>query len=440
MLKNTSNIAFLMLLCAWGLFAQKFNKAKMDSLFTAIDANNRGMGSFSMSVNGKPLYYAGFGYADVGEKTKNNEKTKYRIGSISKTFTAVLILQAIEKKKLSLDTKLSVYFPQITNADKITIEQMLRHRSGIFNFTDTPTYLNWNTKALSREALVDTIKNLGSSFEPDSKMGYSNGAYVLLSLIVEKIEGKDFSAVVQENIIKPLKLKNTYYGGKIEVSNNEAKSYTNLEGWEESPETDMSIPVGAGSMVSNPKDLNAFFYALFSGKLISKATLELMTTPKDNFGMGIFIIPFYDHYSLGHTGGIDAFQSVAAYFPKEKLSIAYNSNGVVTPMNDVLIGALSIYFGKEYTIPTFTTLKLSPEQLAVYVGVYKTAELPIELTISADGSTLKAQATGQEAFALEAYEIHKFKFEPAGVDIQFNPEEKKLTLKQAGRSYVFDKK
>jgi CubicO group peptidase (beta-lactamase class C family) len=134
----------------------------------------------------------------------------------------------------------------------------------------------------------------------------------------------------------------------------------------------MSIPGGAGAIVSTPTDLVKFIEALFSLKLVSNTSLSQMKTLTDGFGMGMFQIPFYEKRAYGHNGGIDGFASNLAYFPEEGLAIAYCTNGQAYPMNNILIGVLSIYFNKPYPIPTFNTtpVSLKTEDLDKYLGVY----------------------------------------------------------------------
>jgi len=434
-MKNIYSTLFLFSF-ALALFSQDFDKAKMDSLFTTIDSHQKGMGSVSIFENGMPVYQNTIGYADIEKEIIANENTKYRIGSISKTFTAVIIMQLIDENKLTLNSKLSGFFPDIPNTNEITIEYLLRHRSGLYNFTNAEVYVNWMEKPKSREELIQIFIDNGTVFEPNEKAEYSNTNYVLLSLIAEKIDDKNFSDILKKRITKPLKLKNTYYGGEINLENNEALSYTKHEDWNLATETDMSIPMGAGSVVSTPTDLNTFYYSLFAGKLVSASSLEEMTKLVDNFGIGLFQIPFYEKKAFGHTGGIDGFQSNAAYFPADNVAVAYISNGVAMPMNNILIGVLSIYFGKEYALPEFKPgLELSSEDLDKYLGVYSSPTFPLKVTITKQGNNLIGQATGQPSFPLEAYEPNKFKFDQAMLKLDFLPEENKMILKQGGGEY-----
>lgn len=416
--------------------AQNFDRAKKDSLFSLIEEHNKGMGSVSVFHDGKEVYERSIGFADVEKGIRANAETKYRIGSISKTFTATIIMQLIEEKKLKLKTRLSKFFPDLPNAHKITIEQMLRHRSGLFNFTSSPDYTSWMEKPKTREEVLEIIKQNGTVFEPGEQSSYSNTNYVLLSYIAEHIEGRDYATILNERIAKPCNLKNTVYGGPVNTAKNDAQSYTRLSSWEPETETDMSIPAGAGGIISTPTDLNQFLVCLFNGKLVSDESLHEMMRMEDDYGIGMFTFPFHDKRAWGHTGGIDGFQSSAGYFPKDSLAVTYLANGVVIPVNDIMIGVLSIWFGIDYKLPDFKpALELSREELEKYAGTYSTPDLPIDITIFVEGTVLMGQGTGQPSFPLEAFGKNKFRFEQAALTIEFLPDENKLILNQGGKSY-----
>jgi CubicO group peptidase (beta-lactamase class C family) len=346
----------------------------------------------------------------------------------------------MEEGKVELDQKIDKFFPEIENASDITISQLMNHRSGIHSFTSNPDYLEWNTQNKSRKGLYDIIREGGSDFEPDSKADYSNSNYVLLTWILEDVYMQPYSDIVKKYISEPLKLADTYVGQKTDISTREAYSYRFVGNWEKETETDMSIPLGAGAMVSTTGDLTKFIEGLFAGKIISQSSLELMKELKDNFGRGMFTIPFYDKSSFGHNGGIDEFRSMLSYFPEDKLAIAMASNGSSYDPNQAAIAVLSAYFGRDYEIPTFTPNTLKTEDLDKYLGVYGSATFPLEVTISKENTTLSGQATGQPKFALEFKEEHVFIFTPAGLTLEFNPGSNEMTLKQGGGNFVLKKK
>ena len=421
-------------------YAQKMNVAKLDSLFQILEAKDKFMGSIAVSQNGTLLYSKSIGMDDIESNKKSGALSKYRVGSISKMFTSALVFKAIEEKKLMLTQTIETFFPTIENANKITIGYLLNHRSGIQNFTNSPEYLTYNTQPKTENEMVEIITKGKSIFEPNSKADYSNSNYVLLSYILEKTYKKPFKTILNDKIVKPLGLKNTYIGGKINILNNETNSYSFSEKWIKEPETDMSIPMGAGAVVSNPQDLTLFIEKLFANAIISESSLKQMTALQDNYGMGIFQYPFYEKKSFGHTGGIDEFRSTLSYFPEDKIAVALTSNGRTYENNDIMIAALSAYFNKPFTIPNFKTVTLKSEDLDPYLGEYSDAGFPMKITITKEDNKLFAQATGQAAFPLEAIEKDNFEFKMAGIKLEFKPNEKQMILKQGGGKFTLTKK
>lgn len=421
-------------------FAQTLNTVKLDSLFQILETKDKFMGSIAISENGKLLYTKSIGKDDIETDRHSSILTKYRIGSISKMFTSCLIFKAVEDGKINLNQTIEKYFPTIVNANKITIGNLLNHRSGIHNFTNDENYLSYNTEPKSEKQMIEIIANGKSDFEPNSKADYSNSNYVLLSYILEKTYKKSYKELLTAKIIKPLGLKNTYFGGKTNIQNNECYSYSFEEKWQKENETDMSIPMGAGAIVSNPTDLVLFIENLFANKIISQKSLEQMKTIKDNYGMGIFQVPFYDKQGFGHTGGIDGFASVVSYFSENKLAIALTSNGRTYENNNVMIGVLSAYYNKSFQIPTFNKIELKTEDLDKYLGEYSKENFPLKITVTKEDNKLFAQATGQSAFPLEAIEKDTFEFSAANIKMEFNPKGNQMTIIQGGRKTVMTKK
>ncbi|MCX8490061.1 MAG: serine hydrolase [Cyclobacteriaceae bacterium] len=422
--------------------SQKLNTSKLDSLFSVLAANDRAMGSVAISKNKKVLYSRAIGFSSVeaGPKIVATEKTKYRIGSITKTFTTVLIFQLIEEGKLSLTTTLDKYFPAVQNAKTITISNLLNHRSGIHNFTDDPDYLTWMTMPKSKMEMIAIIAKNKPNFVPDTKAQYSNSNFVLLGFIVEQLRKKSYAQILSDRIVKKVGLTDTYFGKATDLKDNECFSYqwSNNE-WKKESETDMSIPHGAGAIVSTPTDLVMFMEALFAGKLVSQSSLLTMKTIVDGYGMGLFQVPFGSKRAFAHTGGIDGFSSNTAYFPEDSLAIAYCTNGQRYPMNDILIGMLSLYYNRAYSIPNFSApiFLIKASELDQYIGVYSSAQLPLKITITKKDAALTAQATGQASFPLDPVERDKFKFDRAGVILEFTPATGEMILKQGGGVFKF---
>jgi CubicO group peptidase (beta-lactamase class C family) len=425
------------------IFSQSFNKPKLDSLMDILAEKNKAMGSLTISKNGIVIYSRAIGYSFISgnEKLPATDQTKYRIGSISKMFTATMIFQLIEDGKLKLTTTLDKYFPQLPNANKITISNLLNHRSGLHNFTDDPEYLTWMTLPKTQNDMLAIISKSKVDFQPNEKFSYSNSNYVVLGYIIEKVSKQSYPKYLSKRITSKIGLSNTYVGTKTDTKKNESFSYRFLNSWEQAPETDMSIPGAAGAIVSTPADLAKFIESLFSLKLVSNSSLTQMKTMTDGYGMGMFQIPFHMKSAYGHNGGIDGFLSTLAYFPEDSVTVAYCTNGQVYPMNDILIGILSIYFDMPYVIPAFNTpsITLKTEDLDKYLGVYSSTQIPLKITITKNNTTLISQATEQSPFPLEATEKDKFTFDPAGIKMEFNPDKNEMTLKQGGETVLFTK-
>lgn len=421
-------------------FSQNIDKAKLDAYFDALSSNNRFIGSIAIAKGDKVIYSKSVGFTDVEQGFQANENSKYRIGSVSKTFTAVLVLKAVEEGKLSLNQTLDKWFPTVGNASKITIEHMLRHRSGLHNHVDEFVRLNKHTRPITKQEMVEVIVKGGSDFEPGTKMAYSNPNYILLTYILEKVYEKPFSRLLEEKIARPLGLQNTFMGGKINTSEGESNSYNFVNSkWELAPELDVSQALGAGALTSSPTDLVTFIHALFNGKLLSEGSLTMMTTIKDHMGMGLVQMPFYDKTGFGHTGGIDGFRSVLGYFPTGDISFAYTSNGLNFNGNDISIALLSAAYGMPFEIPEFTTIELTDEELEKYVGVYSSKQLPLKMTITKSNKQLFGQGTGQPSFPLEATGKDKFEFKQAGVVLEFNTSNRTMILKQGGGTFSFER-
>lgn len=420
-------------------FSQQTKFQKIDSLLTFLSANNKFMGSIALRENDKIVFAKAYGYADIETSKKLETDTKLKIGSITKTFTAVLIMQLIEEKKLSLDTKLSKFFPNIPNAAKITIHHLLHHRTGIPDYlNDDATIAEKIYVANSRAEMIDRITKYESAFEPNSKHKYSNSNYYLLGAIIETITKKSFADNLNSRIVVKLNLKNTLVPLKTDLKNKESFSFLyDGKAWEKTPEWNNSLAFAAGDIAATPSDLTAFMRGLFEGKLITLASLELMKTMEDYYGKGLIIAPFGEKKFYGHTGGIESFRAVVGYNDVEKFGISLIVNGDNYNRNDIMIGVLSLYYGQEYSFPNLKNLVIDDAILQKYIGVYSSKDVPLKITVSKENGQLLAQATGQSSFPLTAKNETEFYFTPAGIKIIFS--ENTFTIKQGATENVFTK-
>lgn len=418
----------------------QFNQAGLDSVLNILDEKNQFMGSLAVSEKGKVIYARAVGYSNYELEVKSNVKTKYRVGSISKVFTSTLVFLSIDEGKMALKDPLSKYFKDFPKGDEITISQLLNHHSGIYNFTNVNDYLDWCTMRFSREEILKKIIDNGFAFEPGAKGEYSNSNYVLLTFILEDVWEKTYSELINKKIAKPLGLTHTKVGDVIDVTNNECYSYSYVSGWKKSYATDMSVPLGAGAIISTPTDLNKFSWALFSGEIISEESLASVKEMKDNFGRGIFQYPYKTKVAYGHTGGIDSFSSMFACIEVDGLSIALTSNGNRYSNNKIMIAALSAYYGDVVDVPVFEDVVYSEEELNAFVGKYDSEEIPLPIEVVLEGDELKAQAQGQASFPLSMVKRNVFSFDTAGIVMEFDPRAGTFVLRQGGGKYLYKKK
>ena len=420
--------------------AQTLDKAKLDQFFDRLAEKNKAMGSLTIAKDGKVLYTRAIGYSQINPKKPLTAANRFRIGSITKMFTSVMSLQLVEEGKLKLTDTLDKFFPQIPNAQKITIVQILGHRSGIPNVRRDQFQRDVSTPIPKDEMLALIVKGT-PDFEPDTKHLYSNSGYFLLGLILEKLTGKPYEEALKERITSKIGLADTYTAtGSIDVNKNESLTYLNTgSDWKQGPETHPSILFGAGQIVSTPNDLAKFIQALFDLKLISQESLNRMKTIRDGDGSGMEPFTFAGKTFYGHTGGGDNYGSWLAYQPEEKLAVAYTTNAKVYPVTNIVSGAIDIYYNKPFQIPTFEKIAVSPEILDKYVGVYSSPEIPVKFTITREGSTLFVRPGEQSAAPLEATAQDKFQLGGGRIVFEFDAAKKQMIQKRGGPVRIFTK-
>jgi D-alanyl-D-alanine carboxypeptidase len=422
---------------------REINTAKLDDFFNYLTQNKQAVGSISIFRKEKEIYKRDFGQ-DQLQNVKWDSNTRYQIGSISKLFTAVMLMQQVEKGKLNISDKLSKYYPDLLNADKITLESMLNHTSGLGDYVGE-NYQWLFKKPVGDKAILDTIKAQGVEFQPGEKTRYSNSGYYLLSRILEKVAKKPYNVLLKENITSVAGMKNTF--SVLDNSKNVFKSYENEKGiWKEKEDFDFHNCIGLGDIVSTPNDLNVFINALFNDKFLKKETLDkMMPKPsgKMDFGLGIMPIPFYNQVSFGHGGDTAGSHSITAYSKKEDYSVSMVINGEEYPHNTLAIGILSLIYDEDFEYPKFENnneLTSYNGDFKKYIGDYTSPDISLDLKVFVNDEKLFAQGKGQPEFPLELVENDQFRFEKAGIKISFFPGKNKMQLQQNGITYNFTRK
>ncbi|MBC2845374.1 serine hydrolase domain-containing protein [Winogradskyella flava] len=414
-------LLFVLLCNALNLNAQNFNQ--LDELLTVLETNNKLMGAMTITKGGVEVYNKAVGYADVDGKIKNATETKFRIGSITKAFTAVMIFQLVDEGKLTLGTPLSQFYPKIPNASNITIAQMLSHSSGLFNITNDPKFGDWMLEKSTKQQMLSRIKAYELDFTPGEDIAYSNTNYLLLGYIAEDLDKKNYAEILKARITDKIGLKSTYYGGKIDVESNESQSYTiALNYWLKQQETDMSNPGGAGAIVSTSKDLTQFMNALFTGKLMSTSSFEDMKkTDNNDVCHGLFYANVNGLDVYASEGGIDGFQSVLVHIPDMQTTIALVANGLDYRKIDIMMSAFRVSAGQPITIPVFTEIELTEQQVEQYEGEYASEEVEYKLIFKANGTILMGAPEQSNLKELTPTKQHQFTFDTLGIVLDFYP-------------------
>ena len=405
----------------------------LDSLAQILLENNRAMGSFSVWQNGKEVYARTFGLANYRKSVPANENTLYGIGSMSKMYTAAIILQQVQANKLQLETTVAQYFPDLKNADKITIEHLLTHRSGIAEIIDLPDYASWRTNTVSRDSLVKKLNTLSANFTPGSNFGYSNTNFILLSLIAEKVDNLGYHELLKRYVTGPLKLHNTYFK---EGNKHIAESYKYVTDWEFEPPTSNTVAIGAGGIIATASDLNKFLNAVFRGNYLQKNLVSKVFQFNNNHSLGFQEFTYENLAGIGHGGRIDGFESYGAYFPQQQTSIAFTSNALLYPLYDVWMQLVKIVFNKPNQLPVFEVA--SAEELDSFTGKYANPNFPFQFEFTNKKNQLILHAEGRSN-ALVYNGKNSFSLQMIGLELVFNSANGTMLFKQNGGEFLFTK-
>ena len=294
-------------------------------------------GSILVSIEGNILINNGYGMANYELNVPNSAETKFCIGSITKQFTSILVLQLIEKGLLSLDETLDRFISDYPFGNKVTIHHLLTHSSGIYNYTEDEELDMYMRNYIFPSDLIDKFKNKPFEFEPGLKYSYSNSGYILLGHIIEKLTNKTYEECVKENIFNKLSMINSGYNDHIKLVKGRASGYDLVDGEiQNSDFIDSSITYAAGSLYSTIEDLHKWNSALLNGTLISKEFLNKMLDKQVKiaedwyYGYGIMIWQreYGNRIRIGvsHDGGVPGFASTNTIFPKDNVEIIILSN------------------------------------------------------------------------------------------------------------------
>ena len=378
-------------------------------------------GAVLVAKDGKVLYRKGFGMAQAEWEIANTPETKFRLGSITKQFTAVAVLQLVEQGKIKLDDPVKKFYPSApVTWDAITIHHLLNHTSGIKSYTGLPDFFAKNSMLpMKPAAIVKLTQDMPLEFAPGTKFAYNNTGYVLLGAILEEVTGKPYADHLREVIFEPLGMKDTGFDVTATILKSRAAGYQRTPtGLQNARYLDMTLPHAAGSLYSTVDDLAKWDQALYTEKLISVESRTKMLTPGlGDYGYGMMVHKMGAHLVTEHGGGINGFSTHLLRVPDEKLLVVTLAN-VSTPgagklAQELAKLALGIPLPK-----TPVEIPIAAEILKDYPGVYQLAP-QFSMTIRADGDQLTVQASGQGVDRIFPYEVDKFFSNRVDAQIEF---------------------
>lgn len=377
-----------------------------------------------VAKNGLMIYRKAFGLADLELNVPMKPEMVFRIGSITKQFTAIAILQLMEQGKLSLQDEITKYIPDYPmQGHSITIEHLLTHTSGIKSYTNVPEFQVMMRTDLTPEEIIEKIKPLPMEFAPGTRWNYNNSGYIILGCIIEKVTGKTYAEYLQENFFTPLGMTGSYYGDDTRIIKNRASGYQPGEGGIVNADyLSMTLPYAAGSIMSTVDDLYKWNRALHSYKLVKKETLDMAHTPyklsdgmSTGYGYGWSLGELQGSSTIEHGGGINGYLSYAVYLPDEDVFVALlsNSNGQAPEFSSLSMAAIAV--GKPLNT---TEIQLGEESMKEYIGIYAD-DKGIERSITLEDGSLYAAREGGTKRKLIASEKDQFLYENSFTTLKF---------------------
>ena len=416
---------FFIIGCASG----QDEKEKIEALMNAYVQQNSFNGSVLVAQRGTIILNKGYGFRNVADKIPNDEQSIFQIGSITKQFTSAIILKLQEEKRLSVSDKLSKYFPAYPKGDSITIEQLLTHTSGVYNYTNDSFFMaNGITKPTSREQLMALFKDKPLDFSPGTQWNYSNSGYCLLGYIIEEVTKRPYYDAVRKYVFTPLQMAHTGFDFTHLKDPSKATGYFKVDEKENPPApiVDSSVSFAAGAIYSTTGDLYKWHTALERNAILSKSQQEkAYTSVKNHYGYGWGIDSIDGKRRVAHSGGIPGFITHIARMPEDDVCIILLSNSMTSKLQDITNSIFAILYKKDYVLPKIRVAIAVPEEtLKQYVGEYEISpQLHVTFTVK-DGQLL-ASPTGQPTQTLYAEKTDFFFLKNDDIQVEFTRNDKK---------------
>ena len=319
--------------------------ARVDALVAAYQRDTYAPGVSVAVIRGgrDTLVHRGYGVANVEHGVPATPHTVYRIGSITKQFTAAAVLQLAEQGRLSLDDSIGRHLPGLPEAWRpVRIHQLLNHTSGVPDLIAVPRFPDWVADDLAPDSVIGLVRYFAMDFEPGTAWSYSNIGYTLLGLLIEKVSGQPYARYLESRILQPLGLAATRYCDVTPIIRHRAAGYRQRDtGVVNARHTSMTVPYAAGGLCSTVGDLAAWNRALAGGRVISPTSWARMTTSQGaavprGYGFGVNVRPLDAHRAVWHAGGLEGFRAVNLYLPDDSLSVTVLTN-LEAPGPDALV-------------------------------------------------------------------------------------------------------
>ncbi len=399
MMNRPVRILLALAICATGGLAQDV-AAKLDQVADGFQKNRAFSGSVLVAKGGKVVLEKGYGMANIELDVPNGPDTKFRLGSITKQFTATAVLQLEEQGKLSVTDSACKYFTECPDSWKpITIHQLLSHTSGIRSYTDDPDFMKprFMRIPLTPTEIMLLSKDKPLEFQPGEKWKYDNSGYIFLGIIIEKVSGEKYADYLKKHIFAPLDMADSGYDVSTVVLKNRAEGYRSAgDGFHNADYLDMSLPYAAGSLYSTVRDLYRWDRALYTDKVLSKASRDKMWTPvKNNYGYGWGISELHNHKQIAHGGGINGFSTFIGRYPDDDAVVIVLSNNERSNAGAIANNLAGVLFGEQVDLPwERKQVSLDPKILDRYAGTYKPEGGA--LTVTNENGHLMIQPDGQQ--------------------------------------------
>ena len=376
-------------------YAQSSTLRMKEIVQSYVDAKDF-IGSVLVVKDQNVLLSHGYGYADAEWKIPNKPVTKFRLGSVTKQFTAAAVMLLVERGSLNLDEPVKRYLPDAPATwDKVTVRLLLTHQAGIPNFTGFPDYAQTQEKNTTPEALVARFRDKPLEFEPGTRFAYSNSGYALLGYLLERVSGQNYSTFLRSNLFEPLGMSDTGVDDNSRILPARASGYVLRRGQLYNADyISMTVPYSAGALYSTTVDLLKWERGIFGGKILSTASVNLMTTPvTGGYGFGLFALTRYGNRIVYHSGDIEGFDAMLAYYPDEKVTVVVLGNMSSSAPEEIAEYLGRVASGQHVvTDKERRTVLLKPARLVEYAGSYRTTN-GLTLVIRSDGVQLFLQLT-----------------------------------------------